>query len=148
MKIGIGCDHGGFDLKEDIVAHLCEEGYEVKDFGTFDKSSVDYPDYAVMVAESVARGECERGIVICTTGIGMSIAANKVHGIRCALVTDEYSAKMTREHNDANVLALGANVTAVVRAKGIVDIWLSEPFSHGERHQRRIDKISAYEKTH
>ena len=148
MKIGIGCDHGGFDLKEDIVAHLCEEGYEVKDFGTFDKSSVDYPDYAVMVAESVARGECERGIVICTTGIGVSIAANKVHGIRCALVTDEYSAKMTREHNDANVLALGANVTAVVRAKGIVDIWLSEPFSHGERHQRRIDKISAYEKTH
>lgn len=148
MKIGIGCDHGGFDLKEDIIAHLCEEGYEVKDFGTFDKSSVDYPDYAVMVAESVARGECERGIVICTTGIGVSIAANKVHGIRCALVTDEYSAKMTREHNDANVLALGANVTAVVRAKGIVDIWLSEPFSHGERHQRRIDKISAYEKTH
>ena len=148
MKIGIGCDHGGFDLKEAIVAHLREEGHEVKDFGTFDKSSVDYPDYAVMVAESVARGECERGIVICTTGIGVSIAANKVHGIRCALVTDEYSAKMTREHNDANVLALGANVTAVVRAMGIVDIWLNEPFSHGERHQRRIDKISAYENTH
>ena len=148
MKIGIGCDHGGFDLKEAIIAYLREEGHEVKDFGSYDKNSIDYPDYVFPVAEGVARGEFERGIVICTTGIGVSIAANKVHGIRCALVTDEYSAKMTREHNDTNMLALGANVTTVVRAKGIVDIWLSEPFSHGERHQRRIDKISTYEKTH
>ena len=148
MKLAIGCDHGGFDMKEALVAYLREEGHEVKDFGSFDKNSIDYPDYVFPVAEGVTRGEFERGIVICTTGIGVSIAANKVHGIRCALVTDEYSAKMTREHNDTNMLALGANVTTVVRAKGIVDIWLEEPFSHGERHQRRIDKISAYEKTH
>ena len=148
MKLAIGCDHGGFDMKEALVAYLREEGHEVKDFGSYDKSSIDYPDYAIPVAEGVARGEFERGIVICTTGIGVSISANKVLGIRCALVTDEYSAKMTREHNDTNVLALGANVTTVVRAKGIVDIWLEEAFSHGERHQRRIDKISAYEKTH
>jgi ribose 5-phosphate isomerase B len=100
------------------------------------------------VAEGVADGTFERGIVICTTGIGVSIAANKVQGIRCALVTDEYSAKMTREHNDTNMLALGANVTTIVRAQGIIDIWLNEAFSNGERHQRRIDKISAYEKTH
>ena len=148
MKLAIGCDHGGFDMKEALVAYLREEGHEVKDFGSYDKSSIDYPDYAIPVAEGVARGEFERGIVICTTGIGVSISANKVLGIRCALVTDEYSAKMTREHNDTNVLALGANVTTVVRAKGSVDIWLEEAFSHGERHQRRIDKISAYEKTH
>ena len=148
MKLAIGCDHGGFDMKEALVAYLREEGHEVKDFGSFDKNSIDYPDYVFPVAEGVTRGEFERGIDICTTGIGVSIAANKVQGIRCALVTDEYSAKMTREHNDTNMLALGANVTTVVRAKGIVDIWLEEPFSHGERHQRRIDKISAYEKTH
>ena len=148
MKLAIGCDHGGFDLKEALVAYLREEGHEVKDFGSYDKNSIDYPDYVFPVAEGVAGGAFERGIVICTTGIGVSIAANKVHGIRCALVTDEYSAKMTREHNDTNMLALGANVTTIVRAKGIVDIWLDEPFSQGERHQRRIDKISAYEKTH
>ena len=148
MKLAIGCDHGGFDMKEALVAYLREEGHEVKDFGSFDKNSIDYPDYVFPVAEGVTRGEFERGIVICTTGIGVSIAANKVQGIRCALVTDEYSAKMTREHNDTNMLALGANVTTAIRAKGIVDIWLCEAFSHGERHQRRIDKISAYEKTH
>ena len=148
MKIGIGCDHGGFDLKEELLSYLRGEGHEVTDFGSYDKNSIDYPDYVFPVAEGVASGEFERGIVICTTGIGVSIAANKVHGIRCALVTDEYSAKMTREHNDTNMLALGANVTTAVRAKGIVDIWLGEAFSHGERHQRRIDKISAYEKNH
>jgi ribose 5-phosphate isomerase B len=148
MILAIGCDHGGFDLKEALVAYLREEGHEVKDFGCYDKSSIDYPDYVFPVAEGVAQGVFERGIVICTTGIGVSIAANKVQGIRCALVTDEYSANMTRDHNDTNMLALGANVTTIHRAKGIVDIWLSVPFSHGERHQRRIDKISAYEKTH
>ena len=148
MKIAIGCDHGGYDMKEALVAYLREQGHEVKDFGSYDTKSIDYPDYAIPPAESVARGEFERGIVICTTGIGASISANKVKGIRCALVTDEFSAKMTREHNDTNVLALGAHVTTIIRAKGIVDIWLNEPFSHGERHQRRIDKISAYEKTH
>ena len=148
MKLAIGCDHGGFDMKTALVAYLKEQGHEVKDFGSYDKSSIDYPDYVFPVGEAVARGEFDRGIVICTTGIGVSIAANKVQGIRCALVTEEYSAKMTREHNDTNMLALGANVTTVIRAQGIIEIWLSEPFSHGERHQRRIDKISAYEKTH
>jgi ribose 5-phosphate isomerase B len=148
MKIAIGCDHGGFDMKEALAACMREQGHEVKDFGSFDKNSIDYPDYIIPVAEGVAHGEFDRGVVICTTGIGASIAANKVHGIRCALVTDEYAARMTREHNDTNVLALGANITTIVRAQGILDIWLSEPFSHGERHQRRIDKISAYEKTH
>ena len=148
MKIGIGCDHGGFDLKEAIVAYLREEGHEVKDFGSYDKNSIDYPDYVFPVAEGVARGEFERGIVICTTGIGVSIAANKVHGIRCALVTDEYSAKMTRDHNDTNVIAFGANVTTPVRAMNMLDIWLHTDYSHGERHQRRIDKIGAYEKAH
>ena len=148
MKLAIGCDHGGFDMKTALVAYLKEQGHEVKDFGSYDKSSIDYPDYVFPVGEAVARGEFDRGIVICTTGIGVSIAANKVQGIRCALVTEEYSAKMTREHNDTNMLALGANVTTVIRAQGIIEIWLSEPFSHGERHQRRIDKISGYEKTH
>ena len=148
MKLAIGCDHGGFDLKTTVIAYLKEQGHEVKDFGCYDKSSIDYPDYVFPVAEAVVRGEFERGIVICTTGIGVSIAANKVLGVRCALVTDEYSARMTRDHNDTNMLALGANVTTPERAKGILDIWLNTSFSHGERHQRRIDKISTYEETH
>jgi len=148
MKIAIGCDHGGFDMKTALVEYLKEKGHEVKDVGCFDKSSIDYPDYAFMAGEAVANGECERGIVICTTGIGVSIAANKVQGVRCALISDEFSAKMTRAHNDTNVIAFGAHVTTVVRAQGMLDIWLSEPYSHGERHQRRIDKISAYEKKH
>ncbi len=148
MKIAIGCDHGGFDMKEALVQYMREQGHEVKDFGSYDKNSIDYPDYIIPVGESVARGEFDRGVVICTTGIGASISANKVCGIRCALVSDEYSARMTRQHNDTNVIAFGANVTTVIRAKEMLEIWLSEPFSHGERHQRRIDKISAYEKTH
>jgi ribose 5-phosphate isomerase B len=148
MKLAIGCDHGGFDLKTTLIAYLKEQGHEVKDYGCFDKSSIDYPDYVFPVAEATVRGEFERGIVICTTGIGVSIAANKVCGVRCALVTDEYSARMTRDHNDTNMLALGANVTTPERAKGILDIWLNTSFSHGERHQRRIDKISKYEDTH
>jgi len=148
MKLAIGGDHGGFNLKTALIAYLKEQGHEVKDFGCYDKSSIDYPDYAFLVAEAVVRGEFERGIVICTTGIGVSIAANKVAGVRCALVSDEYSARMTREHNDTNLIAFGEHVTTAERAKGILDIWLNEPFSHGERHQRRIDKISNYEKTH
>ena len=147
MKLGIGCDHGGFDLKETLVAYLRNLGHEVTDFGCYDKNSVDYPDYAFAVAEAVARGELERGIVICSTGIGASISANKVRGIRCALITDEYSARLTREHNDTNVIAFGAQITTLERAKGLLDIWLSVPFSHGERHQRRIDKITRYEET-
>lgn len=148
MKIAIGCDHGGFDMKEALAQYMREQGHEVKDFGSYDKSSIDYPDYIFPVGEGVARGEFDRGVVICTTGIGASIAANKVKGVRCALIADEYSARMTREHNDTNVVAFGANITTVIRAEEMLDIWLSEPFSHGERHQRRIDKISAYEKTH
>lgn len=148
MKLGIGCDHGGFDLKEALVVTLREQGHEVTDFGCYDKSSIDYPDYVFPVAEAVVRGELDRGIVICTTGIGVSIAANKVHGIRCALISDEYSARLTREHNDTNMIAFGAHVTTLERAKGMLDIWLNVAFSHGERHQRRIDKISGYEKTH
>ena len=148
MKLAIGCDHGGFDLKTALIAYLKEQGHEIKDYGCYDKSSIDYPDYIFPVAEAVVRGEFERGIVICTTGIGASITANKVRGARCALISDEYSARLTREHNDTNLIAFGANITTPERAKGILDIWLNVPFSHGERHQRRIDKISAYEDTH
>lgn len=148
MKLAIGCDHGGFDLKTALIAYLKELGHEIKDYGCYDKSSIDYPDYIFPVAEAVVRGEFERGIVICTTGIGASITANKVRGARCALISDEYSARLTREHNDTNLIAFGANITTPERAKGILDIWLNVPFSHGERHQRRIDKISAYEDTH
>lgn len=148
MKLAIGCDHGGFDMKEALVAYLREEGHEVKDFGSFDKNSIDYPDYVFPVAEGVARGEFGRGIVICTTGIGVSIAANKVQGIRCALVTDEYSAKMTRENTTTPICWLGANVTTVVRAKGIVDIWLEGTVFARRTPPAQLIKISAYEKTH
>lgn len=141
MTIALGCDHGGFDLKEQVAAHLKERGYEVKDFGCYSHDSVDYPDYARPAAQCVASGEAERGIVICTTGIGVSIVANKVPGIRCALVTSLLQARLTREHNDANVLALGAGVTGPMLALEIVDTFLSTPFSGVERHARRISKI-------
>ena len=146
MKIAIGCDHGALDLKNKMVAHLQEKGYEVKDFGTYTLDSCDYPDYAEYVARSVAAGECDRGIVMCTTGIGVSISANKVDGIRCALLSDIMSARMTREHNDTNVMALGAAVVGPMLAMEIADTWLTTEFSHGERHQRRVDKIMALEK--
>ncbi|MCR5627912.1 MAG: ribose 5-phosphate isomerase B [Lachnospiraceae bacterium] len=146
MKISIGADHGGFVLKESIVAYLKEKGHEVKDFGTYSKESCDYPVFGQKAAEAVANGECEKGIVICTTGIGISIAANKVKGIRAALCTDPYMAEMTRFHNDANVLALGANIIGDGLAKKIVDVFLETEFSGGERHQRRIDEIGAIEK--
>lgn len=148
MIIAVGSDHRGFGHKERIAALLAREGHTVVDMGCHGTASVDYPDFALSVGRAVAGGRAALGVLVCGSGIGVSIAANKVQGIRCALVTDEYSAKMTREHNDTNMLALGANVTTLERAKGIVDIWLGEPFSHGERHQRRIDKISTYEKTH
>lgn len=143
--IAIGCDHGGFDLKKSIIKHLEEQNIEVKDFGCYSLESVDYPDFAVAVAKSVAIGECEKGIVICSTGIGVSIAANKVKGIRCALVHDLLSARLTREHNDSNVLAMGAFVVAPETAKQITDIWLNTKFSGGERHLRRVDKITKIE---
>ena len=139
--IALGSDHGGYDLKCQIMEHLKERGLEFKDFGCFDKSSCDYPDFGKAAAEAVASGECDRGIVICTTGIGISIAANKVSGIRCALCTDPYLAKMTRLHNDANMLALGGGTTGRNLAVEIVDTFLDTEFSQGENHKRRISKI-------
>lgn len=139
--IAIGSDHGGFDLKEEIKAHLTERGFEVEDMGTYDKKSCDYPVYGRAVAEAVASGKAEKGIVICTTGIGISITANKVKGIRCALCSDPLSAKMTRLHNNANVLAMGGGMIGVNIAKEITDVFLDTEFSGEERHQRRIDLI-------
>ena len=143
--IAVACDHGGLELKEKIKAHLIETGYEVRDFGTDSPESCDYPDYGAPAARAVAAGECEKGILICTTGIGVCISANKVRGVRCALCADTMTARMTREHNDTNALAMGAGVVGENLAKEMVFTWLSTPFSGIARHQRRIDKISAYE---
>ncbi|MCR4788975.1 MAG: ribose 5-phosphate isomerase B [Lachnospiraceae bacterium] len=139
--IALGSDHGGYDLKMLIKTHLEEKGYECKDFGCFDKSSCDYPDFGKAAAKAVASGECEKGIVVCTTGIGISITANKVKGIRCALCTNPFLAKMTRLHNDANMLALGQGNTGNLLALEIVDTFLDTPFSEEEKHKRRIGKI-------
>ena len=146
MKISLGCDHGGLELKNEIKAHLEARGFECRDFGTYTKDSCDYPDYARPAAEAVASGECERGILVCTTGIGVSITANKVNGVRCALLHDKMSARLTREHNDTNMMALGAGVVGPMLALEIVDTWLDTPFSGVERHPRRIDKVMAIEK--
>lgn len=146
MKIAIGCDHGALALKETLIAHLKEQGHEVKDFGTFTRESCDYPDYAAQAARAVSSGECEKGIVLCTTGIGVSITANKIHGIRCALLGDVLSARLTRLHNDTNMMALGAGITGENLALEIVDTWLNTPFSGEARHQRRINKVMALEK--
>ena len=139
--IGIASDHGGFDLKELVIRHLKEKGMEVKDLGCYDKSSCDYPTYGKAVANAVADGSCEKGIVICTTGIGISITANKVKGVRAALCHNEDCAKMTRLHNDSNVIAMGAKYVEPELAKKMVDIFLETDFSGEERHQRRVDKI-------
>lgn len=139
--IAIGSDHGGFDLKEVIIAYLKEKGIEYRDYGCSDKSSCDYPVYGRAAAEAVASGECEKGIVICTTGIGISITANKVRGVRCALCADTLTAKMTRLHNDANVLALGGGIVGPNLAVSIVDAFLTTEFSKEEKHQRRIGLI-------
>ena len=139
--IAIGSDHGGFELKKEVMAHLDARGLEYKDFGTYSDASCDYPVYGKAVANAVASGECERGIIICGTGIGISIAANKVHGIRAALCGDCFSAEATRQHNDANVLALGARVIGPGLALKIVDTFLDTPFSNSERHIRRIEMI-------
>lgn len=139
--IAIGCDHGGFEMKKEIIAYLEKNGLEYKDFGCNDTKSCDYPEYGKAVANAVASGECEKGILICGTGIGMSIVANKVKGIRCAHCTDCFSAKATREHNDANVIALGARITGAGLAVMMVDIFLNTPFSGDERHMRRINMI-------
>ena len=139
--IAFGCDNGGFELKEEIMAYLDKEGIEYKDFGCSDRTSCDSPDLAKPVAEAVASGECEKGILVCGTGIGISIAANKVKGIRAALCGDCFSAQATREHNDANILAMGARVTGPGLAVKIVDTFLHTDFSNDERHIRRIAKI-------
>ena len=146
MKISIGCDHGAFALKNKVAAHLTAQGHEVVDFGTYSLDSCDYPEFAAAAARAVASGECEKGIVLCTTGIGVSISANKIVGVRCALLSDPWSAKMTRLHNDTNMMALGAGVVGENLALEIVDIWVGTEFSGEARHQRRIDKLMALEK--
>lgn len=144
MKISMACDHGGLALKEHLKAHLLERGFEVVDFGTNSTDSCDYPDYARPAAEAVASGECDRGILVCTTGIGVSITANKVKGIRCALCNDVYSAKKAREHNNANVLAMGGRVLGFGPAGEIVRAFVESSFEGG-RHARRVNKIMAIE---
>ena len=142
--IALACDHGALALKEAIKKHLTERGLAYKDFGTNSLDSCDYPDFAGPAAQAVASGECDRGIVCCTTGIGVSITANKVKGIRCALLHDPMSARMTRQHNDTNMMALGAAVTGEMLAREIVDVWLDTAFEGG-RHARRVSKVMAYE---
>lgn len=144
MKIALGADHGGFELKEEIKKHLEEKGFEIKDFGTYSTNSCDYPDYALPVAEAVAKKEFDFGILICGTGIGIGIAANKVPGIRAALCSDTFSAHATRQHNDANILTMGARVVGPGLALDIVDTFLSAKFE-GDRHIKRIAKIAAIE---
>ena len=146
MKIAIGCDHGALALKNAVIEHLTKQGHEVVNFGTDTLDSCDYPDFAAPAAKAVAAGECDKGIVLCTTGIGVSITANKIDGIRCALLSDVMSAQMTREHNDTNMMAIGAGVVGQMLALEIVDTWLGTEFSNQERHQRRIDKVMALEK--
>ena len=144
MKIAIASDHGGFELKQHIMALLTELGHEYTDFGCYSTDSMDYPDVAFPAAEAVARNEYERGILICGTGIGVSICANKVRGVRCALCRDVLSAELTRQHNDSNVLAMGGRIIGVETAKAIVRTWLGTEFLGG-RHERRIAKISDHE---
>ena len=142
--IALACDHGAYALKEKVKQHLDQLGYDYKDFGTYSEESCDYPDFAGPAAQAVAAGECGCGIVMCTTGIGVSITANKVKGIRCALLSDLMSARLTRQHNNTNMMALGAGVVGEKLALEIIDTWLDTEFEGG-RHQRRIDKMRAYE---
>lgn len=145
MKIAVGCDHGGLTLKNVVVEWLKNNGYEVVDFGTDSYASCDYPDFALRAAEAVAAGECGYGVLVCTTGIGISIAANKVRGVRCALCSEPLSARMTRLHNDANILALGGGMVGANLGLEIVKTFLETPFSGEEKHARRISKIAAIE---
>ncbi|MEE0928171.1 MAG: ribose 5-phosphate isomerase B [Acutalibacteraceae bacterium] len=144
MKIAIGCDHGGLEHKNAIVTHLKERGFEVKDSGIYENHSVDYPDIAVKVCADIVSGECERGILVCGTGIGMSLAANKVKGIRAAAVSEHFSAKYTRLHNDSNILCLGGRVIGVGTALELVDLFVDTEFEGG-RHQTRVEKVMAIE---
>lgn len=148
MKIAIAADHAGFSLKESLRERLLAAGQEVVDYGASSEESTDYPDYAAAVAERVASGEASRGILVCSTGIGMSIAANKVPGIRAAVVANEETAKLTRSHNDANVIALGAKFLSQEQAERLVDVFLTTDFDGGPRHARRVAKIAAIEQTH
>ena len=141
MKIAIGADHGAFERKAEVIGHLKENGHEVKDFGTFSEESCDYPEIGRSVARAVLSGEADRGIVMCTTGIGMSIVVNRIKGIRCALCSDQTSARLTREHNDANMLAMGAGVIGSFLTMDIVDTFINTEFSNAEKHVRRISKI-------
>ena len=140
MKISMACDHGGLELKNALKAHLLEKGYQVCDFGTYTTDSCDYPDYAKLAAQAVSTGECDFGVVVCTTGIGVSIVANKVKGVRCALCQNADMATMTRKHNNANVIAFGQKYTSVADAIAMTDAFLTTEFEGG-RHQRRVDKI-------
>ena len=144
MKIAIGCDHGGYLLKQDILIWMEENDIDYEDYGCFSTESVDYPVYGEKVARAVANGECDKGIVICTTGIGISIAANKVKGIRCANCADSLSAEMARRHNDANVLALGAGIVGPNLARRMVEVFLNTEFEGG-RHARRVGQLDAIE---
>jgi ribose 5-phosphate isomerase B len=143
--IALGCDHGGFDLMQEVIAHLDEKGIEYKNFGTFDTKSTDYPIYARKVVKSILSGESEKGILICGTGLGISITANRYKGIRAAVCHDCFSAEATRQHNDANILAMGGRVVGPGLALMIVDTFLNTPFSEDERHKRRIALIDAPE---
>ena len=145
MKIALGCDHGGYELKEQIKTWLTEMGYEYEDFGCYSTASCDYPEFAAASARAVAGGSCEKGIVVCTTGIGISIAANKIKGIRCAHCADCLQAQLTREHNDANMMAIGAGFTGPNMAKEMVKVFLTTAFSGGERHVRRVNGVKALE---
>lgn len=144
LKIALGSDHGGWKLKEEIKVYLKKEKYEFKDFGTYDLSSCDYPDYALAVAEAVAGGKVDRGILICTTGIGMSIAANKVPGVRAAVCKDVETARLSREHNDANVLVLAGKTVGIKEANDILQVWLAAGFAGG-RHAGRVGKVKRIE---
>lgn len=141
MKISIASDHGAFNLKAELISYLTDKGYEMVDEGCYSLDSCDYPDFAKKAAVDVAEGKVDKGIVLCTTGIGVSIVANKVKGVRCALCHNEETAKMTRLHNDSNVIAIGATQVPVDLAKKMVDIFMTTDFSGEERHQRRVDKI-------
>ena len=145
MKIALGCDHGGYEMKEQIKTWLTEMGYEYEDFGCYSTASCDYPEFAAAAARAVAGGSCEKGIVVCTTGIGISIAANKIKGIRCAHCADCLQAQLTREHNDANMMAIGAGFTGPNMAKEMVKVFLTTAFSGGERHVRRVNGVKALE---
>ena len=144
MIIALGCDHGGYALKEHLKTYLEAQGHTLEDFGCFSTESCDYPDFGAAAARAVASGKCERGIVICTTGIGISIAANKIKGIRCAHCQDAFEAELTRRHNNANMLAIGAGFTGEKLAERMADVFLTTEFDGG-RHARRVDKISALE---